>query len=118
MSNNTQPNKIDYVEFPAKNIEALNKTRDFFHDVFGWNYAMYGDDFADTADSGTFSGVNSENPAPATLAIVHVADLRLTYDKVKASGGVITREIFEFPGGKRFHFQDPAGNELAAWSEN
>lgn len=78
---------------------------------------MYGDDLADTADSGIFSGVNAENPVPATLAIVHVADLHATYDKVKAAGGMITREVFEFPGGKRFRFQDPAGNELAAWSE-
>lgn len=117
MSDNKQLGKIDYVEFPAKSIEEMNKTCDFFNGVFGWNYAMYGDDFADTADSGTFSGVNAENPAPATLAIVHVADLQATYDKVKAAGGVITREVFEFPGGKRFHFQDPAGNELAAWSE-
>lgn len=78
---------------------------------------MYGDDFADTADNGTFSGVNAENPAPATLAVVHVADLQATYKKVTAAGGIITREIFKFPGGRRFHFQDPAGNELAAWSE-
>ncbi|MBP6038429.1 MAG: VOC family protein [Candidatus Saccharimonas sp.] len=117
MTDSTQPNRIDYIEFPAKSIETLNKTRDFFKSVFGWSYAMYGDDFADTADSGIFSGVNAENPAPATLAIIHVADLQATYDKVKTGGGIITREVFEFPGGKRFHFQDPAGNELAAWSE-
>ncbi|MDO5076439.1 VOC family protein [Corynebacterium sp.] len=114
---NTPTNKIDYVEFPARSIAELTETRDFFSDVFGWNYAMYGDDFADTADSGTFSGVNAENPAPATLAVVHVADLQATYEKVTAAGGAITREIFKFPGGRRFHFRDPAGNELAAWSE-
>jgi hypothetical protein len=117
MENNTPTNKIDYVEFPAQSITELNETRDFFSTVFGWNYAMYGDDFADTADSGTFSGVNAENPAPATLAVVHVADLQAIYEKVTAAGGIITREIFEFPGGRRFHFRDPAGNELAAWSE-
>jgi predicted enzyme related to lactoylglutathione lyase len=112
-----EQNKIDYVEFPAKSVAELNKTKDFFNSVFGWKYALYGEDFADTADSGTFSGVNAENPAPATLAIVHVSDLQSVYEKVKAAGGVITREVFDFPGGKRFHFQDPAGNELAAWSE-
>ena len=117
MENNTPTNKIDYVEFPAQSIAELNKTRVFFSNVFGWSYAMYREDFADTADSGTFSGVNAENPAPATLAVVHVADLKATYEKVTAAGGIITREICEFPGGRRFHFRDPAGNELAAWSE-
>ncbi len=114
---NAPTNKIGYVEFPARSIAELQETRDFFSNVFGWSYAMYGEDFADTADSGTFSGVNAENPTPATLAVVHVADLQATYEKVTAAGGIITREIFEFPGGRRFYFEDPAGNELAAWSE-
>ena len=112
-----QSNKIDYIEFPAKSVAELNKMRDFFGGVFGWEYAVYGSDFADTNDSGTSSGINAEEPSLAPLAVIHVADLEATYDKVAAAGGRITREIFEFPGGRRFHFQDPAGNELAAWSE-
>jgi predicted enzyme related to lactoylglutathione lyase len=114
---NKQHNSIDYVELPAGSIEDLNKTRDFFSKVFGWNYAMYGEDYADTADSGVSSGINAENPAPAILPVIYVTDLTETYDAVKAHGAVIVREIFPFPGGKRFHFKDPAGNEIAAWSE-
>jgi predicted enzyme related to lactoylglutathione lyase len=110
-------NHIDYVEFPASSIEELNKTRDFFSDVFGWNYAMYGDDYADTADSGVASGVNAENPGSSVLPVIYVTDLQQAYDKVKASGAPIVREIFAFPGGRRFHFKDPSGNEVAAWSE-
>ncbi len=78
---------------------------------------MYGDDYADTGDSGVASGVNAENPATAILPIVYVTNLEQTYDKVKASGAIIVREIFSFPGGRRFHFKDLAGNELATWSE-
>ena len=110
-------NCIDYIEFPAKDSRDLHKMRDFFTRVFGWNYTMYGNDYADTADSGVSSGVNAENPSLAPLTVVYVTDLRQTYEKVKAIGAVITREIFEFPGGKRFHFQDPTGNELAVWSD-
>ncbi len=114
---NKQNNHIDYVELPAKSVEELNKTRDFFSKVFGWNYAMYGDDYADTGDSGVSSGINAENPADAVVPVIYVTDLQQTYDVVKANGAVIVREIFSFPGGKRFHFKDPSGNELAAWSE-
>jgi predicted enzyme related to lactoylglutathione lyase len=113
----TKDARIDYVEFPAGSVDALNRTKEFFSSVFGWNYALYGDDYADTADSGVSSGINAENPAPAVLPVIYVKDLQGTYDKVKASGAVIVREIFSFPGGKRFHFKDPSGNELAAWSE-
>jgi len=110
-------NQIDYVELPAKSIDDLNKARDFFTDVFGWNYAMYGDDYADTGDSGVSSGVNAENPATTVLPVIYVTDLQATYEKIKVSGASIVREIFSFPGGRRFHFKDPAGNELAVWSE-
>jgi|SRR3569623_1648765 len=112
-----QNNHIDYVEFPSKSIEDLQKTRDFFTGVFGWKYAMYGDDYADTADSGTANGINAENPAPAILPIVYVSDLEQTYEKVKSAGAQIVREIFSFPGGRRFHFREPSGNEVAVWSE-
>lgn len=110
-------NQIDYIEFPAKSVEELNKTRDFFSSVFGWKYAMYGDDYADTSESGVFSGINAEGPTQNILAIIYVDNLAKAYDKVKAAGGDITKEIFSFPGGQRFHFKDPAGNELAAWSK-
>ena len=110
-------NHIDYIEFPASSTEELEKAKSFFNTVFGWSHTMYGNDYADTADSGVFSGINAESPTTTTLVVIYVADLQKTYDDVKAAGGVITKEIFGFPGGKRFEFQDPAGNNLAAWSE-
>ena len=110
-------NHIDYVEFPAKDIGELEKIKEFFGEVFDWSYTMYGDDYADTSDSGMGSGINAENPTPTPLTVIYVSDLREAYNKVKIAGGTITKEIFYFPGGKRFHFQDPAGNNLAAWSE-
>ena len=110
-------NHIDYVEFPPKDVGELEKVKEFFGEVFDWSYTMYGDDYADTSDSGTGSGINAENPTPTPLTVIYVSDLQEAYNKVKIAGGTITKEIFDFSGGKRFHFQDPAGNNLAAWSE-
>ncbi|MCC6451384.1 MAG: VOC family protein [Acidobacteria bacterium] len=109
--------QIDYIELPAENIADLIKTKAFFETVFGWEYQQWGDDYADTKSSGVGSGINAESPSKAPLPVIHVADIEAAYSKVKAAGGAITKEIFSFPGGKRFHFHDPAGNELAAWSE-
>jgi predicted enzyme related to lactoylglutathione lyase len=114
---NKKHNSIDYVEFPASSVEKLNETRDFFSKVFGWKYAMYGEDYADTANSGVASGVNAENPAAAVLPVIYADDLEKAYDEVKAAGAEIVREIFAFPGGRRFHFKDPSGNEVAVWSD-
>jgi predicted enzyme related to lactoylglutathione lyase len=114
---NHQPNHIDYVKFPTSSVESLNQTRDFFTNVFGWNYAMYGDDYADTAESGVASGVNAENPSPAVLPVIYVADLEKTFEEVQAAGAQIIKEIYTFPGGRRFHFREPSGNEVAVWSE-
>ena len=110
-------NHIDYIEFPASSTEELEKAKSFFNTVFGWSHTMYGNDYADTADSGVFSGINAVSPTTTTLVVIYVADLRKVYDDVKAAGGIITKEIFAFPGGRRFQFQDPTGNNLAAWSE-
>jgi len=109
--------KIDYIEFPAASIGDLAKTTTFFAEAFGWEFQQWGDDYADTKSSGVGSGVNAESPSKAPLPVIHVADIDAAYSKVMAAGGSITKEIFSFPSGKRFHFQDPAGNELAAWAE-
>lgn len=112
-----QNNKIDYIEFPAKSVAELNATQRFYNQIFGWEHTMYGEDYADTADSGVYSGINAENPQTVTLVVVYALNLQDTYDRVVAAGGEITKDIFEFPGGKRFHFEDPAGNQLAVWSD-
>lgn len=114
---NKTNNHIDYIEFPAKSINELTKSKEFFNDVFGWSYVQWGDDYIDTKDSGVGSGISADNPTNQPLPVIYVSDIQVSYDKVKSAGGTIVREVFTFPGGKRFHFKDPAGNELAVWSE-
>ncbi len=110
-------NEFDYIELPAGNAEEFAKAKSFYSSVFGWEYQQWGDDYADTKGSGVGSGINGDNPSKAALVVIYVADITAAYDSVKAAGGVIVKEIFSFPGGQRFHFKDPAGNELAVWAE-
>ncbi|MGJ0391283.1 MAG: VOC family protein [Methylocystis sp.] len=118
MAQDPRVNRIDYIEFPA-GPEALAQTKDFFGNVFGWSYQDWRADYADTQDSGVASGLNADaaHKTKRPLAVIFVMDLEGTRAKILAAGGTITREIFSFPGGRRFHFKDPAGNELGAWSD-
>lgn len=112
-------NQISFIEFPAPDIVALARSKRFFTQVFDWAYTDWGDDYADTSGSGVGSGFNAD-PAHRPgqpLAVVFVTDLEAARSKVVAAGGTITRGIFAFPGGRRFHFVEPGGNELAVWSD-
>ena len=111
--------RIDFVEFPARSSEDLARSRDFFSAVFGWQYQMWGDDYADTRHSGVGSGINADSShrPGQPLVVIYSADLKGTRSRVIGAGGRITRDVFSFPGGRRFHFADPAGNELAVWSD-
>jgi predicted enzyme related to lactoylglutathione lyase len=114
--------QMDYIEFPATDIEA---TKRFYGQVFGWQFTDYGPTYTSFHDGRLAGGFNGESqPAGAdgantrgVLVVIYAASLDEVYGKVKRSGGKIVRETFEFPGGKRFHFADPNGNELAVWSE-
>ena len=108
--------KIDYVEFPAT---ALPATKAFYVGAFGWAFTDYGPDYAAFEGEGTDGGFASDpESAPANpLVVLYAQDLEAMEAKVRAAGGQVTRPIFAFPGGRRFHFQDPSGNELAVWSE-
>ena len=119
MSNEDKANKIDYVELPAAGAENLARTQQFYASVFGWSYQNWGDDYADTKSSGVKSGLNADagSNARSPLVVIHTPDLEAMQDKVRAEGCEIVKEIFSFPGGRRFHFRDPAGNELAVWSD-
>jgi predicted enzyme related to lactoylglutathione lyase len=114
----TTPNTIDLVEFPADSPEALQQNVAFFSSVFGWTYKDWGGTYSDTADSGLTSGVNAAEQGRPTmpLAVIYVTDLDETKANIIKAGGTIVQDIYAFPGGRRFHFADPAGNELAAWS--
>lgn len=110
---------ISYVEFPAPNAAALKANKAFYQSVLGWKFQDWADDYADTSSSGVMSGLNSDptHQTRAPLAVIYTADLEQLRGRIVQAGGHITREIFSFPGGRRFHYVDPAGNELGAWSE-
>lgn len=108
--------KIDYVEFASGD---LGKSRAFFAKAFGWDFIDYGPTYAAMANAGIDGGIQSDpaETSAAPLVILKADDLEAAEAEVIAAGGVITRAIFPFPGGRRFHFREPGGNELAVWSE-
>lgn len=108
--------KIDYVEFASAD---LAKSKAFFDRAFGWTFQDYGPDYAAMTNAGLDGGLQSD-PAEASalpLVILKADDLEAAEASVKTAGGTVTRAIFAFPGGRRFHFREPGGNELAVWSE-
>lgn len=114
-----QDGKIDYLELPAKDFDT---TQAFYEKVFGWAFTDYGPDyraFNDGKMDGGFypSDKSSSTKNGAALIIFYSSELEKVYDKVVECGGEIVQEIFSFPGGRRFHFSDPNGNELAVWSD-
>ena len=109
--------KIDYVEFHTTDIAA---TQQFYDRVFGWEFEDYGPDYTSFKDGRIAGGFMKGNVSPGTgpLIVIYVDDLASTENRVREAGGKITRGTFSFPGGSRFHFTDPSGNELAAWRED
>ena len=112
-------NRIDYVELGARNAGDYATTKAFFETAFGWTYQEYGPDYCDTKSSGVSSGINggSDHRMQHPLPVIFVEDLEAALARVVEAGGIVTRAIFSFPGGRRFHFADPSGNELGVWSD-
>lgn len=111
--------KINYVEIPSRDLEATKK---FFGDAFGWSFVNYGPEYIGIENAGLDGGFfKSDNVATtrdgSVLVVLYSSDLEATLDRVKSSGGEVIQNIFSFPGGRRFHFSDPNGNEYAVWSE-
>jgi predicted enzyme related to lactoylglutathione lyase len=115
MSIGPRNNRIDYIEFSAPTPEALAHARKIYGDAFSWEYKGWGPAYADTQDSGVPSGIGVSNQPP--LPVIYFADLEDARSRVLKAGGTLVKDIFGFPGGRRFHFKDPAGNELAVWSD-
>lgn len=108
--------RIDYVEFPATTTESV---KTFYGKAFGWEFADYGPTYAAPINAGLDGGFQAdpdEKPAKP-LIILYSKDLVASVAAVTKAGGVIIAPIYDFPGGRRFHFTDPSGNELAVWSE-
>jgi hypothetical protein len=107
--------RIDYIEFPAVDLPA---TKRFYQQAFGWKFTDYGPDYASFEDGRLTGGFTTESkPGGAPLVVLYAGNLEQIFATVKAQRGRIVREIFSFPGGRRFHFLDPNGNELAVWGE-
>lgn len=107
---------IDYVELGGG--ADLPATKDFYVAAFGWGFIDYGPTYAAFEGAGLDGGIDGGDDATVTpLVILRSDDLEDAQHRVEAAGGTITRPIFDFPGGRRFHFRDPAGNELGVWSE-
>lgn len=106
--------KLDYIELPGGDLPA-NKA--FYGAAFGWTFRDYGPEYAAFSE-GLDGGFDAQADAVRQpLPVLYAHDLEALAAKVEAAGGVVTKPIFAFPGGRRFHFRDPAGNELAVWSE-
>ncbi len=111
--------KINYVEFPATDIE---KTKNFFASVFSWRFQDYGSEYAAFSNQGLDGGfyksdLRSTTANGAGLVVFFSNDLEGTLETIKNAGGAIVKDIFSFPGGRRFHFEEPSGNEFAVWSD-
>jgi len=115
----TPENTIDYVEIPAKDPA---KAQQFFKELFGWKFQDYGPDYCSFHDGRLAGGfrradVSASAEEGSPLIVFYKEDLVAASGRVSELGGRISRDIFPFPGGRRFHFLDPNGNEFAIWSE-
>lgn len=106
---------VDYVEFV---VPDLGKARTFYGDVFGWTFEDYGPEYLAFDDGRLAGGFRPGTPVQgSTLVILYTKTLEAMRDAVVAGGGTITEDIFSFPGGRRFQFRDPCGNDLAIWTD-
>lgn len=109
--------RIDYIELPAQDLAAVKR---FYGAAFGWTFTDYGPEYTAFSD-GRLSGGFTVEAKPAAsggpLVILFAQELEAAQSSVEAAGGRVVQPIFSFPGGRRFHFADPAGNVLAVWSD-
>ncbi len=113
--------RIDFIEFTVRDVA---EAKVFYGDVFGWKFEDYGPDYASFHDGRLAGGFTAEDSGQAivtgaggTLVVFYSLDLAAAQKRVETAGGRVVRDVFEFPGGRRFHFTDPSGNVLAIWSD-
>ena len=109
--------KIDYLEYPSSDLQA---TKAFFEAAFGWEFTDYGEKYTAFSECGISGGFEytDDDIVNGALVVLASEDLEASKAKIIAAGGTINIEIFSFPGGSRFHFIDPSGNELSVWKED
>jgi len=111
-----QDNCIDYIEFSATDLEEIKK---FYGSCFSWSFTDYGPEYTSFEDGRMAGGFRKEetNTRNGVLIVLYHVDLEGSKSRIQAAGGSISKDVFSFPGGRRFHFIDPSGNELAVWSD-
>ena len=109
-------NHITYLEFKANDLE---KIKQFYHQSFDWEFTDYGPTYVAFSESGMEGGFEKteDQIINGALVILYHKNLDTIKDIIMEAGGKISKDIFSFPGGRRFHFTDPSGNELAVWSD-
>lgn len=110
---------ISYVEFPSTDLEA---TKSFFSKAFGWSFKDFGPEYSAFANVGLNGGIfkselKSTTANGSALIVFYSSNLEETLSEVVEAGGTINKDIFSFPGGRRFHFTEPCGSEFAVWSD-
>ena len=110
--------KLNYVEFASANLPA---TKSFFEQAFNWSLVDYGTEYMAFSGQGLDGGffkadMRSSTLNGAALLVFYSNNIEATLAKVAGAGGKIIKPIFSFPGGRRFHFTEPSGNEFAVWS--
>ncbi|MGY2251318.1 VOC family protein [Pseudomonas reactans] len=115
MSTQGKDRKIDNIEF---NVSDIARSKAFYGGAFGWTFVDYGPTYTEFSDGRLTGGFTTGEPVRpgGPLVILYADDLDATQQRLKALGAIITRETFSFPGGRRFHFTDPDGYELAVWN--
>ena len=116
MSSAEHDRRIDYIEFSVTSVADAKR---FYGSAFGWSFEDYGPDYVSFADGRLTGGFQTAATVKSggPLVVIYAADLESLEKRVRQAGGTIVRPIFSFPGGRRFHFTDPSGNELAVWSD-
>jgi hypothetical protein len=109
--------RIDYIEF---NVADIARSKAFYGEAFGWTFTDFGPDYCEFSDGHMKGGFDATGTVTlgGPLVVLYGSDLADIRNSVEAAGGEIVKPIFEFPGGRRFHFTDPDGYELAVWSES
>ena len=111
--------RINYIELPAGDIELA---KEFYGNTFGWTFQDFGPNYCAFNDGETDGGfyksdLSSNYAEGSALVVLYTKNLEATLESIIENGGRVVKDIFSFPGGRRFHFADPNGNELAVWSD-
>ncbi len=116
MTSSLRENTIDYIEMFARQTADMKQ---FYRSAFEWTFEDYGPDYTSFSDGRLTGGFTTaaSGPSQGVLLVLFATDLAGCMARIRSAGGAIVKDIFSFPGGRRFHFTDPAGNELAVWSD-